>query len=403
MRKKVEKHNEPLYTKSSTDKGKGSKQKSRTQHSIISKHEQTLCEFKNKAGRLDNINKKISVMQKNITKLSKERSFKQLNSESTTQSSSTIYKLQEELLNLEKARDVIDSGEDEVEYLLDSTQLILEYMSLEQKETDLLNENVQDVDSVNRILNQKTNIVEQYMSKFEPNHIPQKPQSSREFIICEDCNAHYESAEGFLVCPVCGKCIQTLETSTDLSFKEMQTYDYRPQFTYNKKTHLEDWIRRFQAKENRSIPQEVLDKVVLEAQKERVKDLGLLTEEKVKKYLKKLDLNDYYDNVIGIINRINGRKPFTLTVEIEDKVKKMFQQIQEPFERHRPAARKNFLSYAYVLNKFFQILGLYEFSKYFPLLKSPDKLRQQDDIFKKIVVDMVQKDKSVNWTFYPSI
>ena len=81
----------------------------------------------------------------------------------------------------------------------------------------------------------------------------------------------------------------------------------------------------------------------------------------------------------------------------------MFMQIQDPFEKHKPPKRKNFLSYSYVLHKFFQILGLHEFAKYFPLLKSADKLRQQDEIFKKIVRDMALTDQSVKWVFYPSI
>jgi hypothetical protein len=32
-----------------------------------------------------------------------------------------------------------------------------------------------------------------------------------------------------------------------------------------------------------------------------------------------------------------------------------------------------------------------------------DKLRQQDDIFKKIVAEMSEQDKSVKWVFYPSV
>jgi hypothetical protein len=183
----------------------------------------------------------------------------------------------------------------------------------------------------------------------------------------------------------------------------MQNYEYKTQFTYDKKSHLDDWLRRFQAKENRTIPQEVLDKILLETKKERLTNLNDLTEEKIKRYLKKLSLNEYYDNIIGIINRLNGRPPFRLTYEIEEKIKSMFQSIQEPFEKYKPNNRKNFLSYSYTLNKFFQILGLHEFSKYFPLLKSVDKLRQQDEIFQKIVAEMAQKDNSVDWVFYPSL
>jgi hypothetical protein len=168
-------------------------------------------------------------------------------------------------------------------------------------------------------------------------------------------------------------------------------------------THLDEWLRRFQAKEHKAVPQEILDIVLMEAKKERITNLNNLTEEKVKKYLKKRDLNAYYDNVIAIINRINKRPPFVLTPEIEQKIKEMFQQIQGPFEKYKAAGRKNMLSYSYLLHQFFLILGLPEFSKYFFLLKSPDKLRQQDETFKKIVDEMAKKDKSINWKFYPSI
>ena len=101
----------------------------------------------------------------------------------------------------------------------------------------------------------------------------------------------------FMVCHSCGLCKPTIEQANELSYKEMQDFDYRPQFTYDKRSHLEDWLRRFQSKENRSIPQEILDKVILESQKERISDLNTLTEEKIKRYLKRLSLNDYYDNL----------------------------------------------------------------------------------------------------------
>ena len=81
----------------------------------------------------------------------------------------------------------------------------------------------------------------------------------------------------------------------------------------------------------------------------------------------------------------------------------MFQLIQESFVRNKPASRKNFLSYSYILHQFLRLLNLDEFCKYFPLLKSDDKLRQQDEIFKKIVEDMKKIDKTVDWEFYPTI
>ena len=48
----------------------------------------------------------------------------------------------------------------------------------------------------------------------------------------------------------------------------------------------------------------------------------------------------------------------------------MFKDIQQPFQKHCPDDRKNFLSYSYVLHKFCELLELDEFLKCFPYLKA---------------------------------
>ena len=74
----------------------------------------------------------------------------------------------------------------------------------------------------------------------------------------------------------------------------------------------------------------------------------------------------------------------------------MFKDIQNPFMKHCPVYRKNFLSYSYVLHKFCQLLELDDFLKYFPLLKSREKLQQQDKIWKNICLEL-------DWQYIPSI
>ena len=74
----------------------------------------------------------------------------------------------------------------------------------------------------------------------------------------------------------------------------------------------------------------------------------------------------------------------------------MFRLIQEPFTKHSPKTRKNFLSYSFVLRKFVDLLGLTELKKSFPLLKSRSKLYQQDKTWALICKDL-------GWEFKPSI
>ena len=74
----------------------------------------------------------------------------------------------------------------------------------------------------------------------------------------------------------------------------------------------------------------------------------------------------------------------------------MFKEIQEPFMKVCPKNRKNFLSYSYVLHKFVELLELDQYKSCFPLLKSREKLHQQDKIWKDIC-------KILKWEYIRSI
>jgi hypothetical protein len=82
--------------------------------------------------------------------------------------------------------------------------------------------------------------------------------------------------------------------------------------------------------------------------------------------------------------------------ELEERLRIMFKDIQGPFEKNCPPERKNFLSYSYVLYKFCELLGEDEYLQYFPLLKSKEKLYNQDVLFRKICEEL-------KWEFIPTI
>lgn len=81
-------------------------------------------------------------------------------------------------------------------------------------------------------------------------------------------------------------------------------------------------------------------------------------------------------------------RPPKMTQALEDKLRMMFRDIQEPFNNNCPESRKNFLSYSYVLYKFCELLGEDDYLPCFPLLKSKEKLYQQDVIWKQICADL---------------
>lgn len=385
--------------------------KNRVSLSILKIHDDKMNEFNNKNDTIKKININIKDNLNIIDKLNKEIAIKRVNDINCIHSTficdnnDKIIKYTKLNSGLVIKLDYLSSGREETDYILNSCNIIHEYMVLEENEKNMILNETKDIEQELYELNtKKTILIDQYMFLIDSSYVSSRSTFCiADELYCDNCNIILTIEHGFSVCYNCGKSTSAVQHPTEPSFKEMQEMDLRTQYTYEKATHLSDWLRRFQAKEHKDIPQSILDQVVMEAHKQKVRDLSELTESDVKKYLKNLNLNEYYDNVISIINKINKRQRFILTPEVEQKIKDMFQQTCILFVKHKGTVRKNMLSYSYLLNKYMLILGLPEFSKYFFLLKSPEKLREQDHIFKKIVDELARTDKKTNWRFFPSL
>jgi hypothetical protein len=201
---------------------------------------------------------------------------------------------------------------------------------------------------------------------------------------CLSCNVAREelSSEGVLVCPLCGSEENMLVVSDFPSFRDPPKD--RNNYAYKKINHLNEILNQFQAKESTIIPVEVMHEVVCEIKKRRIQNIAELTEKDMREILKKLNRSKFYEHATHILSRLNGNPPPTITPEIEEKVRAMFQEIQAPFLMYCPDDRTNFLSYSYILYKFFELLELDDYKVYFPLLKSRDRLIAHDEIWKKI-------------------
>jgi uncharacterized Zn finger protein (UPF0148 family) len=201
---------------------------------------------------------------------------------------------------------------------------------------------------------------------------------------CDRCNIAREelSDEGILVCPTCGSEEYMLVVSDYPSFRD--TPKERNNYAYKKINHLNEILNQFQAKESTIIPDEIMNEVIMEVKKRRIRNIAELSEKDMREILKKLNRSKYYEHATHILSRLNGNPPPTITPAIEEKVRTMFQEIQAPFLLYCPDDRTNFLSYSYILYKFFELLELDEYKVYFPLLKSRDRLIAHDQIWKKI-------------------
>ena len=309
--------------------------------------------------------------------------------------------IKEEIIKIDKKiKDLVKYNE--VDYYNDTSHILFNYYDMIEKESKNIFTNQKTIldalnnksETVNNLNTDKSQLVDEYLSLTDKKHI--KKTSKENLEICKECNTKLTCLqhEAILVCENCGYQ-ETLLVEQNRPILKQNTKD-TSHFSYKRINHFREWCNQVQGKESTDIPDDIFEKILGEIKKEKIEDTKKITYTKMREILKRLRINKYYEHINYILNRINGLPTPQFSAELEEKLCIMFRDIQGPFLKHCPKDRKNFLSYSYVLYKFFQILGLNEYLKYFPLLKSREKLYLQDQIWKKICEEL-------NYPIIPSL
>ena len=293
-----------------------------------------------------------------------------------------------------KDLDIKNKGE--INYYLETSDLLNEYYSKKDGTFEEENKELSVLDFMNKKNKGKKtdDLINKYMVKVDDNVIPEKTNINLD--ICSNCNnvLTLKTIDSVLCCEKCGFTEKIIINSEKVSYKDPPRES--SYFAYKRINHFNEWLAQFQAKETTDIPQNVYDGIMKELKKDKFIVLNELSYKTVREILKKLKYNKYYEHIPHIINIINGKPAPVLTRQYEEQLRMMFKEIQTPFMEHCPPDRKNFLSYSYVLHKFCELLELDDLLSYFPLLKSREKLQQQDNIWEKIC-------SSLKWQYIPSI
>ena len=250
------------------------------------------------------------------------------------------------------------------------------------------------VDKDNKKNNSDTGIINNYMRNIDDNVINENYKDYN-YNKCDNCNINLSINEisGQLECIKCGKIISIIITTEKNSYNDPpKEVNY---FSYKRINHFNEWLAQFQGKENTDIPNEIYTNIYNEIKKDVNINLKEIKYTQIRNILKKLGYNKYYENIPYLISIISGNKTPELSRKEEEILRCLFKEIQIPFMKHCPSNRKNFLSYSYVLHKFCQLLEYDNLLVYFPLLKSREKLQQQDEIWKNICKDL-------KWEYIPS-
>lgn len=387
--------------------------KDKNKKSTLNNHHRIILEkFKKENKKLPKYKTELEKLRSKIIKLEKKS-----DKDCTDKEIQVKFSIRDNIINLENKIKSIQEQKEKTNYFLNTFDLLNDYFENknncsecdisepeEENQNTLLNFFKKKDDSqmsMDKFINKKnkvnkTDLYERYLNKIEPKYSG-KYEFINNFDLCPQCKIKKMliQNEGRYVCPGCGRSDNIIIDSEKPSYKEAMSSDCSS-FAYKRSNHFSEWLNKFQAKESTSIPNEIYDSILYEIKKEKISNLRTIDYIKMREILKKLELNKYYDHVHHIISRINGEPPPKLSKELEERLKNMFKQIQEPFAQCCPDHRTNFLSYSYVIRKFLELVGENRYIKFFPLLKSREKLYHQDMIFKCIC-------KKLKWDFYPSI
>lgn len=242
---------------------------------------------------------------------------------------------------------------------------------------------------------QPSDVTPNLCSKTDANPQPVMDLDGEDF--CAQCNVPMRLApnRALMVCVRCG-CFSSYIDGTTNSMAYGDEIEISSMYCYKRLNHFRLQLAQLQATETTEVPQPIIDKVLEELHNRGVNKPEDVTIKMIREILKKMKQRKCYDHIPQIYSRVTGIPPVRLTPELEEKLRLMFINIQEPFEKHCPPGRRNFLSYKFLLYKMFQLLGLDELLPYMTLLKGKDKLMKQDAIYRECC-------KELDWTFIPSL
>ena len=301
-----------------------------------------------------------------------------------------------------------ETDEDLIEYLLKTGPYIRDYYHGEVDQDEI--ENIDDgMDQFTDLgitvtgMTKKGSVYKRYMDEVEGVNEQVTVLQTRHVdkFVCDECDGelfmHTQTAE--LVCCKCGKAERVMEFTRDnLTYDESRRLDYggKSGFSYKRVNRFNEILSQVQGRENIDVPEEVLNDIRAELKKARIQRREQITPVRVWKFLKARKETKYYEHRWLICAMLGGIKPPQFDRNLEAELRKMFLMTLEPFERHKPANRKNFVSYPFVISKCLEILGRTEFQAHFSMLKDNKKLHATDVLWKSICDDL-------NWNFSKTV
>ncbi len=205
-----------------------------------------------------------------------------------------------------------------------------------------------------------------------------------------------DDIEANCICVTCGmtSSIAIHDADGSIPFTDLDSRVVTASYSYKRVNHFRDWIHRLQASNDQSLPRNIIDAVAQQIQQHAIPKP--VTPQQIRRILRHIDMSRYYTCCVALANIVNGVSAPYVSVDVVEKLCTLFEMIQAPFERVKPNARSNFLSYSFVIVKLCRLIGETQLCRHANLLKSAEKLSMQDEIWQAICNEL-------KWPFHASI
>lgn len=217
--------------------------------------------------------------------------------------------------------------------------------------------------------------------------------SIKECPTCNGDNEQFVIADNHIVCSYCGTVISTTNDNL-ISFRDIERINIGSKYTYDRKTHFRECIKRFQGKQNVNIPPKLFDDIIQQIisyelipknyeqfeKKEIFKDVK---REHIQMILKDLGYSKYYEDIVYIYHKITGHEIPDIT-HLENNLINDFDLLLECYDSTFKTDRKNFINNQYVL---YQLLRKYKYNckkEDFQFLKTNDRKYYHDVICQQL-------------------
>lgn len=302
-----------------------------------------------------------------------------------TKSNKEYLHAEERYNHLENKIRIIEGGIELARYLYQSEKILSKYQDLMEKPIEI---NFMGTKKFH-IKKEKEDLIKQYINVAK-NYITIEPIIENDIInLCEVCEVPMKTADDLLlVCPECGYSYKNLTCVS--GFQENSRINNAQRYTYEKEIHFLDAIKKYQGKQNTTIPDKVYEDIRKKVESHDI-PYEKLKKDHIYEFLKSTKNNDYYEDINLIYSQLTGIQPPDIS-HLEEELKSLFKEIDKIYEEVKPPGRLNFLNGQYVLFRFLQKLKYPCRTEDFSILKTRDKLLEYEEIWKKIC-------QRKNWTY----